>query len=263
MASESQQITQMLAGRYGTANYKNLQVLKWQYYDYIRIAPATGANAGIISQKLNFFSVPQGAIDPNSGIAKTLEETNLDRNGQFTYDYVITAIRTHLQVLPKSRQNSVGALTTVANLNVGGADGSLGQPTGTYTFLEKLSGLGTMIVNFGQKRYFEINQPLKTCPRGAGVSVKQYGGGAQAAAAGVTTQRSYYYSQSQDPRDIYRTTPPLFVERDSIIDASIQFQDAYTTGNFTLPNVVAASAGSHAFVNLGLIYDGFAIVPTQ
>ena len=263
MASESQQITQMLAGRYGTANYKNLQVLKWQYYDYVRIAPATGASAGIIPQKLNFFSVPQGAIDPNSGIAKTLEETNLDRNGQFTYDYVITAIRTHLQVLPKSRQNSVGALTGVPNLNVGGADGSFGQPTGTYTFLEKLSGLGTMIVNFGQKRYFEVNQPLKTCPRGAGVTVKQYGGGAAVPVAGVTTQRSYYYSQSQDPRDIYRTTPPLFVERDSIIDASIQFQDAYTAANFTLPNVVAASAGSHAFVNLGLIYDGFAIVPTQ
>ena len=259
MASESQQITQMLAGRYGTANYKNLQVLKWQYYDYVRISPSTG----VIPQKLNFFSVPQGAIDPNSGIAKTLEETNLDRNGQFTYDYVITAIRTHLQVLPKSRQNSVGALTTVANLNVGGSDGSLGQPTGTHTFLEKLSGLGTMIVNFGQKRYFEINQPFKTCPRGAGVTVKQYGGGAHATVAGVTTQRSYFYSQSQDPRDIYRTTPPLFVERDSIIDASIQFQDAYTAGNFTLPNVVAATPGSFAFVNVGLIYDGFAIVPTQ
>lgn len=258
MASESQQITQMLAGRYGTANYKNLQVLKWQYYDYVRIALN-----GVIPQKLNFFSVPQGAIDPNSGVAKTLEETNLDRNGQFTYDYVITAIRTHLQVLPKSRQNPTGALNTVPNLNVGGADGSLGQAPGTYTFLEELSGLGTLLVNFGQKRYFEVNQPFKTCPRGAGVTIKQYGGGAAAAAAGVTTQRSYFYSQSQDPRDIYRCTPPLFVERDSIIEASIQFQDGYTVGNFTLPDVVAATPGSSAFVNCGLIYDGFAIVPTQ
>lgn len=263
MATESQQITQMLAGRYGTANYGNLQVVKWQYYDYVRSTPSTG----VIPQKLTFFSIPQGSTDPNSQIAKTEEETNLDRNGQFTYDYVITAIRTHIQILPKSRQNSVGTLNTNAgtpNLNVGGEDGSLGQPTGTHTFLEKLSGLGSLIVNFGQKRYFEINQPFKTCPIGAGVSVRSYGGGTSAApAAGVTTQRSYFYHQSQDPRDLYRTTPPLFVERDSIIDASIQFTDGYTTADFTLPNVKAATAGSFAFVNVGLIFDGFAIIPTQ
>ena len=62
MATESQQITQMIASRYGTANYGNLQVLKWQYYDYVRMTPSTG----IVSQKLNFFSIPQGSLDPNS-----------------------------------------------------------------------------------------------------------------------------------------------------------------------------------------------------
>ena len=50
MATESQQITQMIASRYGTANYGNLQVLKWQYYDYVRMTPSTG----IVSQKLLF-----------------------------------------------------------------------------------------------------------------------------------------------------------------------------------------------------------------
>ena len=47
MATESQQITQMLAGRYGTANYGNLQVVKWQYYDYVR-----SSLNGVIPQKL-------------------------------------------------------------------------------------------------------------------------------------------------------------------------------------------------------------------
>jgi hypothetical protein len=260
MASESQQITQMLANRYGTANYRNLQVVKWQYYDYVRSAPSA---TGVIANKLNFFSVPQGATDPNSGLAKTLEETNLDRNGQFTYDYVITAIRTHLQVLPKSRQNTTGALNTVANLNVGNADGSLAQASGTMNFLDQLSGRGSLIVNFGQKRYFEITQPFKTCPVGAGVAVKSYGGGAANDPA-AANRIGYWYSQSADPRDVYKTTPPLFVERDSIIDASIQFLDTdYSAANYTLPNVVAASAGSKAFVNVGLIFDGFAIIPTQ
>lgn len=260
MASESQQITQMLANRYGTANYRNLQVVKWQYYDYIRSAPVA---TGVISNKLTFFSVPQGATDPNSGLAKTLEETNLDRNGQFTYDYVITAIRTHLQVLPKSRQNTTGSLNTVANLNVGNADGSLAQADGTMNFLEQLSGRGSLIVNFGQKRYFEITQPFKTCPVGAGVTVKSFGGGAANDPA-AANRIGYWYSQSADPRDVYKTTPPLFVERDSIIDASIQFLDTdYSATNYTLPDVVAASAGSKAYVNVGLIFDGFAIIPTQ
>jgi hypothetical protein len=54
------------------------------------------------------------------------------------------------------------------------------------------------------------------------------------------------------------------VERDSIIDASIQFLDTdYSSANYTLPDVVAASSGSKAFVNVGLIFDGFAIIPTQ
>lgn len=259
MATESQQITQMLASRYGTANYGNLQVVKWQYYDYPRMTPSSG----VIPNKINFFSIPQGSQDPNSGLAKTLEDTNLDRNGQFTYDYVITKIRTHLFVLPKSRQNTTGALNTVANLNVGGADGSLGQANGTYSFLEQLSGRGNLIVNFGQKRYFEINQPFKKCPIGAGVNVRQYGGGAATAEA-ANPNISYWYSQSADPRDSYLVTPPLFVERDSIIDASIQFLDTdYTAANYTLPDVVLASAGSKAFVNVGLIFDGFAIIPTQ
>ena len=259
MATESQQITQMVASRYGTANYGNLQVIKYQYYDYIRMTPSSG----VVPQKLTFFSVPQGSTDPNSGIAKTLEETDLDRNGQFTYDFVITAIRTHLYVLPKSRQNTTGSLNTVANLNVGNADGSLGQANGTMNFLEQLSGRGSLIVNFGQKRYFEITQPFKRCPIGAGVTVNSYGGGA-AAAAGANPNIGYWYSQSADPRDTYVVTPPLFVERDSIIDASIQFLDTdYSAANYTLPDVVAASAGSKAFVNVGLIFDGFAIIPTQ
>lgn len=262
MATESQQITQMLASRYGTANYGNLQVVKWQYYDYIRMTPSTG----IVPNKLTFFSIPQGSQDPNSGLAKTLEDTNLDRNGQFTYDYVITKIRTHLYVLPRSRQNSVGSLNNqaiTASLTVGNADGSLGQADGTMNFLEELSGRGNLIVTFGQKRYFEINQPFKKCPIGAGVKVKQYGGGVAAALA-ANPQIGYWYSQSADPRDSYLVTPPLFVERDSIIDASIQFLDTdYDSTNYQMPRVVAATAGSQAFVNVGLIFDGFAIIPTQ
>jgi hypothetical protein len=258
MATESQQITQMLANRYGTANYGNLQVIKWQYYDYVRMTPSSG----VVPQKLNFFSIPQGSTDPNSGIAKTLEETNLDRNGQFTYDYVITAIRTHLYVLPKSRQNSTGTLTTQANLVTGHAVGSLGQASGTMNFLEQLSGRGNLIVNFGQKRYFEIDEPFKKCPIGAGVQVNSYGGGAGAVAS-ATPQIGYWYSQSADPRDRYLCTPPLFVERDSIIDASIQFLDTdYSAVNYTLPDV-NATVGSKCFVNVGLCFDGFAIIPTQ
>jgi len=263
MATESQQITQMIASRYGTANYGNLQVLKWQYYDYVRMTPSTG----IVSQKLNFFSIPQGSLDPNSQVAKTLEETNLDRNGQFTYDYVITGIRTHLYVLPKARQNTVGTVSSSTTFTVGGVSnaggtgtGSLGTAGGTMNFLEQLSGRGNLVVNFGQKRYFEINQPFKKCPIGAGVTVNSYGGGTLTA---VGVQSNYWYSQSSDTRDRYLVTPPLFVERDSIIDASISFVDTdYNSTNYTLPNLNSVS-GSFAFVNVGLCFDGFAIVPTQ
>lgn len=259
MATESQQITQMLANRYGTADYGNLQVIKFQYYDYVRMTNSSG----VVPQKLNFFSIPQGSIDPNSNVAKTLEETNLDRNGNFTYDYIITGIRTHLYPLPKSRQATTPSdLTVITNLVTGNDVGSLAQPAGTMNFLEQLSGRGSLVVAFGQKRYFEITEPFKTCPIGAGVKVNSYGGGVGRVAS-ATPQLGYWYSQSADPRDRYLCTPPLFVERDSIIDASIQFLDTdYSTANYTLPNVTGTS-GSKAFINVGLIFDGFAIIPTQ
>ena len=140
--------------------------------------------------------------------------------------------------------------------------GALARANGTMNFLEQLSGRGNLIVNFGQKRYFEIDMPFKKCPIGAGVQINSYGGGAGVAES-TTPQIGYWYSQSADPRDRYLCTPPLFVERDSIIDASIQFLDTdYSNANYTLPDV-NGTALSKAFVNVGLIFDGFAIIPTQ
>jgi hypothetical protein len=160
------------------------------------------------------------------------------------------------------QSNSTGTLTTQANLVTGEAVGSLARANGTMNFLEQLSGRGNLIVNFGQKRYFEIDEPFKKCPIGAGVKVESYGGGA-GVVAGTTPQIGYWYSQSADPRDRYLCTPPLFVERDSIIDASIQFLDTdYSSANYTLPDV-NATVGSKCFVNVGLCFDGFAILPTQ
>jgi hypothetical protein len=172
-----------------------------------------------------------------------------------------------LYVLPKARQNTVGSVSSSTTFTVGGVSntlgatgGSLGFAGGTMNFLEQLSGRGNLVVNFGQKRYFEVNQPFKKCPIGAGVTVKSYGGGT---AVGAGTQCNYWYSQSSDTRDRYLVTPPLFVERDSIIDASISFVDTdYSSANYTLPNFNTV-AGSFAFVNVGLCFDGFAIVPTQ
>ena len=100
-------ILDALQQRFGTADWTQYQVIRGQKYDFIRY-PNLGTN------QLSFFSIPIGGVDPNSQLAKTLEQTNLVKNASFGQEYfAITQIRTYAGFLPKSRQN--GTIATDVN----------------------------------------------------------------------------------------------------------------------------------------------------
>jgi len=243
--TRSEEILSTLQGRFGTQDPSQLQIQKWEYYDYVRY-PVAGTN------QLTFFTNPIGSTDPVSTTAKTLEQTNLTRNGMFDYPFIITEIKTHLYLLPKGRQAApLNDATTPSLITGGGATASYGVGGGVYNALWNLSGTGVLNVQFGQKVYFDIEQPFRFCPTGFGVDIISTTG---FGAANVTN--STMFQQSEDPNDIYKVTPPVLVEKDQNLQIAINWPNGTS---IAIPQISATNVR----VDIGLIFSGFAILPTQ
>jgi len=240
--TRSEEILSTLQGRFGTQDPSQLQIQKWEYYDYVRY-PVAGTN------QLQFFVNPIGTNI--GGVTKTLEQTNMTRNAMFDYPFIITEIKTHIFLLPKARQAAaVNANTSL--ITGGGATASYGAPNGVYNALWNLSGTGVLNVQFGQKTYFDIEQPFRFCPTGFGVDIISTTG--FGAAANVTN--SAVWQQSENPDDIYKVTPPVLVEKDQNLQIAINWPNGTSTA---IPQISATDV----LVDIGLIFSGFAILPTQ
>jgi hypothetical protein len=252
--TRSEEILSTLQGRFGTQDPSQLQIQKWEYYDYVRY-PQAGTN------QLTFFTNPIGSTDPNSGTTKTLEQTNMTRNAMFDYPFIITEIKTHIFLLPKARQTTsptnLNDATTYPNLITGGgASLCYGASDGVWNALWNLSGTGVLNVQFGQKTYFDIEQPFKFCPTGFGIDLVQptgYG-------TGANVTNSSVFQQSENPDDIYKVTPPVLVEKDQNLQIAINWPNATS---IAIPAINTSTNATYARVDIGLIFSGFAILPTQ
>ena len=246
--TRSVEILEQLQGRFGTQNPANLQIQRYTYYDYVRYN-----NAGATS--IRFFSIPLGGTDPTSTTSKTLEQTNVKRSGEFEYPFIISQIKTDIMILPAGAVGSTftrqpAAITNLVDLNT--SQQGYGAPNGVYTALYNLAGTGVLNISFGQKQYFDIEQPFKFCPRGFGLTIDQISANGPGAFPGLTLRTG----QSQDPRDVYIVTPPVLVERNQTIEATIDFPNGVSPA-------IPALAGQNTNVDIGLILDGFAILPSQ
>ena len=239
--TRSEEILSTLQGRFGTQDPSQLQIQKWEYYDYVRY-PVAGTT------QLQFFVNPIGTNI--GGVTKTLEQTNMTRNAMFDYPFIITEIKTHIFLLPKARQ-AAALVADTSLVTGGGATDAYGAPNGVYNALWNLSGQGVLNVQFGQKTYFDIEQPFRFCPTGFGVDVISTTG---FGAANVTN--SAVWQQSENPDDIYKVTPPVLVEKDQNLQIAINFPNGTST---TIPQV----SSENVLVDIGLIFSGFAILPTQ
>jgi hypothetical protein len=202
----------------------NVQWKRFPLYDYIRY-PAAGTTS------LTFFSVPLGGTDPVSSSAKTFEQTNVQKSGQLGYPFVIHQFRLDVRLLPKTRQPAaISALTDYVWDDVGDAASAL----------ENLLGQGVLNFKIGQKSYFDINKPFRTCKSGFGVSLPSDAG----AAGAVHVQ--------QAEGKPYAVTPPQYVAPDQIITVTVDFFNA------TSPALTGLIAGADPRLEVGLILDGYA-----
>lgn len=234
--NNSDLVLSAIAGRFGTQDPKSLQIVRWSYYDYVRL-PVAGTN------RLTFFSNPIGAVDPVSGLAKTLEETNIRRSGEFDEPFVIMSAHAVIELLPAGRQ--AAGYQAVTNAVQGGS-------TAVHRVLRNMADLGVLQVLFGQKLYMQIDQPFQMCPPGYGPSIRRI----SQVGAGLFVPESLYYAQSVDPRDIYVNSPPTFVEKGQTLQAFIDFLLINTPA---IPQV----GGVNVAVNVGLEFSGYVIRPVQ
>ena len=248
----SPEIIDSLQKRFGSADFSRYQVVRGQKYDFCRLL-AAGTNS------VSFFSNPIGATDPGAGatLFKTLEQTNLVKNASFGQEYfALTQIRTYANFTCLSRQPS-GLGTNVVYR---------GFTAKTDSAMEKLQTLlntGVLEISFAQKLYYQIARPFIQCPPGFGIDVQS-----------LASSRDGNAAETQGPgtnwlaRPDYRATAVYNIDPIQIIEPEIQIQAAinFPNGNtpdFTNSGLTTASGNFTPNVELGLIFDGYVIRPSQ
>lgn len=231
--SKNTELLRVLQSRLGTSQYDRWSLVRWQWYDYVRLA-------GAVQTQLNFLVNPQGASDPVSGAAKSLEETNMNKNRSFGQTYfLLEAIRTHINPLPKGLQP--------AGIN-DDADLIFSSYRDLTKNLIKITESGVLQIKFGSKDYYEVPKPFLACPPGFGLNIDEH------AAVG---DYSCVAQIGNCARDIYQLSPIQLIEPEQNVDVKISFPDGSPA---TITDSVNLTTPS---VNVGLILDGYIARPLQ
>jgi len=246
------EIIDSLQKRFGSADFSRYQVVRGQKYDFCRL-PIVGTNS------VSFFSNPIGATDPGAGatLFKTLEQTNLVKNASFGQEYfALTQIRCYGNFVCQERQG----YTTGTNFTY------RGYTALTDSAMEKLQtvlNLGVLEIRFAQKLYYQIARPFIQCPAGFGIDIQS-----------LASVRTGVVDETQPPdtnwiaRPDYRATSVYNIDPIQIIEPEIQIQAAinFPAGNtpdFTDSVLDSMDGTQDPAIELGLIFDGYVIRPSQ
>ncbi len=255
----SPEIIDSLQKRFGSADFSRYQVVRGQKYDFCRLQ-ALGTNS------VSFFSNPIGATDPGAGatLFKTLEQTNLVKNASFGQEYfALTQIRTYANFVCQARQGFAGTLGTnftyrgYTALNAGATAG------GAMEKLQTVLNNGVLEIRFAQKLYYQIARPFIQCPAGFGIDVQSLAS-ARTGVAAETQSPDTNWIARPDYRAtaVYNIDPIQIIEPEIQIQAAINFPDG-NTPNFTNTALDSADGAQTPSVELGLIFDGYVIRPSQ
>lgn len=231
----SNAVVNWVNSQYGSYDPTKFNIRRKQWYDEVRY-PVAGTTA------LSFMSIALGGTDPNSGLAKTYEQTNLTRTGQFDgSQFLLYQVRTYIHLLPKQRQTS-----TIIALPYWFSSTATVQDA-----LHDLSNQGVLTAIIGQKEYVRICNPFQVAPPGFGLEINTLG----AANASAISQNTWF-QQSPDQRDVYELNPPQLIENNQTFQWNLTFPDG------TSPAIPQISSQNIA-VNIMLVLDGYTIENVQ
>lgn len=250
------EIIDSLQKRFGSADFSRYQVVRGQKYDFVRLT-STGAAS------VSFFSNPLGSADPGAGtpsLFKTLEQTNLVKNASFGQEYfALTQIRTYANFVCKVRQPSGLGDNVVYR-------GFTAKENSAMEKLQALLNTGVLEISFAQKLYYQIARPFIQCPPGFGIDIQSLASSRNGNAA--ETQLS---GTNWNARPDYRATSVYNIDPIQIIEPEIQIQAAINFPNGNTPDfavgggigLTTLSGNFIPSVELGLIFDGYVIRPSQ
>jgi len=246
------EIIDSLQKRFGSADFSRYQVVRGQKYDFCRLL-AAGTNS------VSFFSNPIGATDPGAGatLFKTLEQTNLVKNASFGQEYfALTQIRTYANFVCQSRQG----FTTGTNFTY---RGYTALTNGAMEQLQTVLNQGVLEISFAQKLYYQIARPFIQCPAGFGFDVQSLASSRTGNAAETQVPGTNWLARSDyRATSVYNIDPIQIIEPEIQIQAAINFP-AGNTPNFTNTALDTANGTQTPAVELGLIFDGYVIRPSQ
>ena len=245
------EIIDSLQKRFGSADFSRYQVVRGQKYDFVRLK-SDGTNS------VSFFSNPIGAADPSvTNLFKTLEQTNLVKNASFGQEYfALTQIRCFAGFLCQSRQGfATGSLFTYR--------GYTALTNGAMEQFQTVMNSGVLEISFAQKLYYQIARPFVQCPPGFGIDIQS-----------LASVRNGNAAETQVPgtnwsaRPDYRATSVYNIDPIQIIEPEIQIQAAINfpggnTPNFSGTALDSLSGPQTPSIELGLIFDGYVIRPSQ
>jgi hypothetical protein len=246
------EIIDSLQKRFGSADFSRYQVVRGQKYDFCRLL-AAGTNS------VSFFSNPIGATDPGAGatLFKTLEQTNLVKNASFGQEYfALTQIRTYANFVCQSRQG----FATGTNFTY---RGYTAQTDSAMEKLQTVLNSGVLEISFAQKLYYQIARPFIQCPAGFGIDIQSLASSRDGNAAETQACDTNWLA-----RPDYRATAVYNIDPIQIIEPEIQIQAAINfpngnTPNFTNSALDTANGQQTPSIELGLIFDGYVIRPSQ
>ena len=251
------EIIDSLQKRFGSADFSRYQVVRAQKYDFCRLL-AAGTNS------VSFFSNPIGATDPGAGatLFKTLEQTNLVKNASFGQEYfALTQIRMYANFVCQSRQGfTTGTTFTYRGYTALNAGSTAG---GAMEKLQTVLNSGVLEISFAQKLYYQIARPFVQCPAGFGIDIQSLAS-ARTGVAAETQGCDTNWIARPDFRatGVYNIDPIQIIEPEIQIQAAIKFPNG-NTPNFTNTALDTADGPQTPAVELGLIFDGYVIRPSQ
>lgn len=227
-----------LASSVGSADWSRWTNNRFVFYDYVRL-PTAGTN------EMQFFTAPTGTTDTyNSAVVKTLEQCNFPEARSFgRVGFRVRQIRTHIRIVPKNRQAT--GINNQANTIV-----SLYTPM--VALLMDLVTQGTLLINIGQKEFWDLNQPFITCPPGFGNTILSHG--SQTTNSG---SQGLWFQQYCGPDAVYAVDPEQLIEAGQTFTCRITFDNANSPVFTTTVN------GTTPAIEIGVLFEGYVIRPMQ
>jgi hypothetical protein len=134
---------------------------------------------------------------------------------------------------------------------------------GAMEKLQTVLNSGVLEISFAQKLYYQIARPFIQCPAGFGIDIQSLASSRTGNAAETQPEGTNWLA-----RPDYRATAVYNIDPIQIIEPEIQIQAAINfpngnTPNFTNTALDTANGTQTPAIELGLIFDGYVIRPSQ